>query len=229
VTEALNRMWGASSGSIRRPCRAAGDIGDLVEITGKRKTVGKAMPAYKEHRGQARIQMDGLTRENAGVALDESVSIRRITAPPAGRVVIAPITITPADRDLKYIGSLLDGLPVVVGDRIRATLFGTRSADFKVENTTPAGPVVINPTTQDRRLKKSGRGFYETSGACCNCCGSADDLLPIRKYSSARASGPGELLHIPGLRKTLIARATRDGGEIFHGPRTEIIQVLWES
>ena len=40
--------------------------GDIVEVEGKRKTVCKAMPAYKEMRGQSRIQLDGLVRENAG-------------------------------------------------------------------------------------------------------------------------------------------------------------------
>ena len=33
------------------------------------------------------------------------------------------------------------------GDRIRATLFGSRTADFKVGALTPRGPVLINPTT----------------------------------------------------------------------------------
>ena len=123
-------------------------IGDIVEVAGKRKTVGKAMPAYKELRGQSRIQLDGLTRENAGAGLDEFVLVRKIVCRPAERVVLAPMNITPAERDLKYIGSLLDGLPVMEGDRIRANLFGSRSANFKVESTTPKGPVLINPTTQ---------------------------------------------------------------------------------
>ena len=46
-------------------------IGEVVEVSGKRTTVCKAMPAYKEQRGQSRIQIDGLARENAGAALDE--------------------------------------------------------------------------------------------------------------------------------------------------------------
>ena len=47
----------------------------------------------------------------------------------------------PSSRDLKYIGGLLDGLPVVAGDRVRATLFGNRRADFLVKSTRPTGPV----------------------------------------------------------------------------------------
>ena len=39
-------------------------IGDFVELIGKRKAVCKAMPVYRELRGQSRIQLDGLSREN---------------------------------------------------------------------------------------------------------------------------------------------------------------------
>ena len=38
--------------------------------------------------------------------------------------MLAPLGIVPTDRDLKYIGSLFDGLAVVTGDRVRAALFG---------------------------------------------------------------------------------------------------------
>jgi len=37
------------------------------------------------------------------------------------------------------LGGLLDGLPVIAGDRVRATLFGNRYADFLVESTQPPG------------------------------------------------------------------------------------------
>jgi transitional endoplasmic reticulum ATPase len=123
-------------------------VGDIVDVVGKSKTVCKAMPAYKDVRGQSRIQLDGLTRENAGTGLDEFVQVRKIACPPAERVVLAPVNINPSERDLNYIGSRLDGLPVLAGNRIRAMLFGARWADFKVESTTPRGPVLIIPTTQ---------------------------------------------------------------------------------
>ena len=110
------------------------------KITGKRVTVCKAMPAHKELRGQSRIQIDGLVRENAGAGLDEFVSVRKISCRPAERVVLAPANVRPADRDLDYIGSLLDGLPVREGNRIRATLFGSRWADFRVEQHHAQGP-----------------------------------------------------------------------------------------
>ena len=194
-------------------------IGDIVAVEGKRKTVCKAMPAYKDLRGQSRIQLDGLVRENAGVGIDEFVGVQKIACRPATRIVLAPTTITPAGRDLEYIGSLLDGLPVLEGDRIRATLFGSRSADFKVGVTTPKGPVLINPTTQ---LVITKGGQEETSRAI-----SYEDIgglkrqlhriremieLPLRYPEVFKQLGidapKGVLLHgPPGCGKTLIARS----------------------
>src|ERR1035437_5693520 len=108
------------------------EIGGIVEVAGKAKAVAKAMPAYKELRGQSRIQLDGLVRENAGASLEESVIVRKTTCRPAEQVVLGPLTMTPAERDMAYIGSLLDGLPVQEGDKVRATLIGSRSAAFRV-------------------------------------------------------------------------------------------------
>ena len=150
VTEAIGKDVGRALARIGPEDleRLQVAIGDTVEVGGKRATVCKVMPAYKELRGQSRVQLDGLTRENAGAALDEFVQVRKIAVRPAQRIGLAPLTIAPDARDLQYIGSLLDGLPVQEGDRIRAVLFGSRCADFKVESTTPGGPVLINPTTE---------------------------------------------------------------------------------
>ncbi len=131
-------------------------IGDTVEVEGKRATVCKVMPAYKELRGQSRVQLDGLTRENAGAALDEFVQVRKIAARPAQRIALAPLTIAPDARDLEYIGSLLDGLPVREGDRIGRSCLAAAGADFRVENSTPRGPVLIHP--DDRAGDRQGGG-----------------------------------------------------------------------
>jgi transitional endoplasmic reticulum ATPase len=222
------------------------EVGEVVEIVGKRTTVAKAMLAYKEHRGQSRVQIDGVARENAGAAIDQNVEVRKSQAQPARRVVLAPTSITPAERDLKYIGGLLDGLPVIEGDRVSATLFGNRSADFKVTSTSPSGPVVINPTTELEVAKSPGKNgdlskedksarplSYEEIGGLKRELHRIREIceLPLRYPEVFERLGidppKGVLLHgPPGCGKTLIARAvahetsakffTINGPEIIH-------------
>src|SRR5664279_4959929 len=150
VSEALSKDVGRAYACMGPEdlARLGVEVGDIVEVTGKTKAVCKAMPDYKEMRGQSQIQLDGLTRENAGVGLDEHVQVRRISCPAAEKVVLVPTNVVPSERDMDYIGSRLDGLPVMAENRIRAVLFGARWADFKVESTVPKGPVLISPGTQ---------------------------------------------------------------------------------
>lgn len=215
------------------------NIGDIIEIAGKKRTVAKVMPAFKEERGMNKIQIDGMTRGNAHISLDEKVNVKIITWHPADNVVLTPISSTNLERDIKYIGGLLDGLPVISGDRIRATLFGSRFTDFLVESTTPKGAVVINPTTILKiNEKKPGTAerlkfSYEDIG------GLGHEIQRIREMIELPLKHPevferlgidapkGVLLYgPPGCGKTLIARAvanetdayfiTINGPEIIH-------------
>jgi transitional endoplasmic reticulum ATPase len=199
-------------------------IGDIVEVSGKRSSACKLMPAYKEFRNGAKVQLDGLSRGNAGVALDEIVTVRKVITQPAQKLVLSPTDVVPGERDMKYIGSLLDGLPVIQGDRIRATLFGSRHTEFIVRETTPKGPVLIVPTTlltvdaapvtQENRKAGQPSVSYEDIGGLGIVVQKIREMieLPLRHpqiFEKLGIEAPkGVLLHgSPGTGKTLVARA----------------------
>lgn len=226
VTEALGKDVGRALARMDpADIKAIGvEIGDIVEIVGKRRTVCKVMPAFKDDRGGARVQMDGISRGNAEVALDDMVIVRKVPAQPAQRIVLSANTAGFSDRDLQYIGTRLDGLPVLEGDRIRGTLFGSRSMDFLVQETTPKGAVLIAPTTlltvaparTEVRTQAVGRPAfsYEDVGGLKREVQRVREIieLPLRYpevFTRLGIDAPkGILLYgPPGCGKTLIARA----------------------
>jgi transitional endoplasmic reticulum ATPase len=200
------------------------EIGDIVEIVGKRSTVCKVMPAYKDDRGGTRVQLDGLSRANAGVALDDAVKLQKVSAQSAQRIVLSPTASGLSDRDLEYIGNRLDGLPVLEGDRIRGTLFGGRSLDFLVHETQPKGTVLIVSSTlltvgkalAESKASTPGRSSfsYEDIGGLKREVQRVREIieLPLRfpeVFVRLGIDAPkGVLLYgPPGCGKTLIARA----------------------
>ena len=136
------------------------EVGQIVEIEGKRKTAAKVMPCYAEDRGKKIIQIDGITRENAKVGLDEKVTVQKNESRPARKITLTPLTdggVLQKDKDTKYIASLIEGLPLTSGDKIRARLFGTKTCDFIVEDTVPDGVVLVSPTTLIKVKSKEGK------------------------------------------------------------------------
>ena len=136
------------------------EVGQIVKIEGKRKTAAKAMPCYAADRGKNIIQIDGITRENAKVGLDEKVTIQKSESETAKKITLAPLTDgggLQKEKDAEYIGSLIEGLPLTSGDKIRARLFGTKTCDFMVEDTVPDGVVSVSPATLIRVKSKEGK------------------------------------------------------------------------
>ena len=64
-----------------------GSPGDVLEIEGRVTTVAKAMPTFKELRGQQVIQLDGVGRTNAGVALGQKVAVNKVAHAVARRLI----------------------------------------------------------------------------------------------------------------------------------------------
>jgi transitional endoplasmic reticulum ATPase len=204
--------------------RIDAEVGDIIQISGKRKTVAKVMPAYVEDRGKKIIQIDGIIRENGKVSLDEKVSIQKTFYKPASKIVLSPLSFVGPlgkDKDTKYIGRLLEGIPLVEGDRVRATLFGTRSQDFTVLEAFPPKEVVLIQPTTSIRIKseeaveeKGVKISYEDIGGLHKEIQRIREMieLPLKYPQIFQRLGidapKGVLLHgPPGCGKTLIARA----------------------
>ena len=199
------------------------EIGEIIEIEGKRKAPAKVMPCYLEDRGKKIIQIDGISRENAQIGLDEKVKIYKVDCKPASKIILSPLTVSSllsSDKDTRYISSLIEGLPVTYGDRVRATLFGSKSCDFKVLETIPDGIVLIGSTTLVKmKTKESGREgpskvSYEDIGGLGTQIQRIREMieLPLKYPQVFERLGidppKGVLLHgPPGTGKTLIARA----------------------
>lgn len=195
------------------------EVGDVVAIKGKRETVAKVLPAYMEDRGKGLIRSDGITRDNAKAGIDEKVSVRKMEFSPAQSIVVAPLTVM-RSHDARYIGSLLEGLPLVEGDTVRARLFGTRTQDFSVVSTKPSGVVMIHPKTVMKIQEKGEPGEAKTRIAYEDIGGLGKEIRRIREMIELPLKYPqiferlgieapkGVLLHgPPGCGKTLIARA----------------------
>ncbi|MDD3425342.1 MAG: CDC48 family AAA ATPase [Aminobacterium sp.] len=205
--------------------------GQIIEIAGKRKTPARVLACDSGDMGQKTIQIDGITRENARVGLDEKISIRKTDHHFAGSITLRPLTSTPLlekERDSVYLSSLLEGLPVVEGDRIRTNLYGTRTCDFLVVDTTPKNIVLISRATyinvekQMTKEQKATRISYEDIGGLGPQIQRVREMieLPLRfpqVFDRLGVQPPkGVLLYgPPGTGKTVIARAVANETDVY--------------
>lgn len=196
--------------------------GDLIELTGKKKTPIRIKSGDKET-GRGIIQIDGLIRENARTSLDEIVTLEKCENYHfAGSLTIQPlgdVKLTGKEKDESYILSMLEGQALITGDRIRVNFFGTRVCDFEVMATTPDGTVIINKSTylnvlKPLEIKHEHKVTYEDIGGLSSQIRKVREMieLPLRFpeiFERLGIQAPrGVLLYgPPGTGKTVIARA----------------------
>ena len=114
--------------------------GDIVELRGKKRTVAKFLPFPVENLRKDIIQIDGLVRNNLGVGIGDTVSVRKIKAVAAEKIVVAPLEAIPP-IDERYLADALEGMPLIKGDNVLVPYFGGRLT-FQVIGITPIADAV---------------------------------------------------------------------------------------
>ena len=198
-------------------------LGDLVEVSGEKKTVARITGAFSESYGKKVIQIDGITRANAKVNLGEKATVRKISRQTATTVLLTPLDfsyVLPEERELDQFAKVLQGVPVMIGDKINIPFLAGKERFFQIEATSPSGGVIINQKTQfllkkpDFSMEAPSHVSYEDVGGLGNELKLVREMveLPLRYAEAFERLGieapKGVLLYgPPGTGKTLIARA----------------------
>lgn len=207
------------------------EIGDVVEICGKRRAPARIMLAFPEHRGKRLVQIDGIVRRNAQVALDDKVKLVKAQCRSAEKIVLAPVhraTRTTGYGDTLFIRRAMEGIPVSCQDHIRLNLFGSLPYEFEVVDTYPKGIVAATSSTrvivspEEVRGKREPKITYEDIGGLGKEIQKVREMieLPLRHPEIFERLGieppKGVLLcGPPGTGKTLIARAVASETDAF--------------
>ena len=130
------------------------DVGEIIEVTGKKMTAAKVFRAAHEDEGKGVIRIDGMIRGNAGISIGEKVVVRKAEGQPAKKIIVAPKI--PHGKRVRF-GQGVEGLfkkgllnrAVVKGDEIiipNIALMGG-FLPFVVASTTPNGIVQVSEFT----------------------------------------------------------------------------------
>ena len=196
--------------------------GDVLFISGRGSTVARAATNSPEYAGRDLIQIDGITRDNAQVSVDEWCTIKKVSSKAAESILLSPLegsSLIPKDEEMKHVQQLLSGTYVVIGDKIQIVLYGTRPQFFFVDGASPRGVVRITPDTRihfkstDVDHDKTTRVSYEDIGGLEKELSLVREMieLPLKFPDLFTALGidppQGVLLSgPPGTGKTLLAR-----------------------
>ncbi|MCL2359300.1 MAG: CDC48 family AAA ATPase [Nitrososphaerota archaeon] len=202
--------------------------GDVIEIVNKRTTSAIAWPAYSEDQNRDIIRIDGFTRKNSGVAINEYVVIRPAKVKTALALTLAPVDmrLNVDDDFTSFVRNRLMERTLVEGDTTLVMMLG-HAIPFTVSKTRPHGIIKVTTETRLTILNEpapEGKGLprttYEDIGGLHEELQRVREMveLPLRHPELFQRLGieppKGVLLHgPPGCGKTLLARAVANESE----------------
>ena len=200
--------------------------GDVIEISGKRKTYALLWPGHMDDYGTGVIRIDGNIRNNAGVGIDDKVSVRKVEAKIAEKVTLATSKQLRIVGVEDYLAQVLEGRVVARNSILTLNLMGNK-IDFNVVATVPAySPLIITENTEiEIEIQEVGAAAipkitYEDIGGLKDAIQKVREMieLPLKHPELFERLGieapKGVLLHgPPGTGKTLLAKAVANESE----------------
>lgn len=195
--------------------------GEIAELIGKRSTPVTVWLAESQENGKEIIRIDGQTRKNVGVGLNDMLTVRKVRSKAAKSVFLLPLGHNAMSIDEQFCGFVrnkLAGYPINEGDEISVGVLGN-SIDFvikkiiprtisRIERSTKVN--VVAPTTVDERPRVT----YDEIGGLKEQINRLREIveLPLRHPEVFAKLGiephSGILMYgSPGCGKTLIAKA----------------------
>lgn len=196
--------------------------GDVIEVSGEKKGYVILWSSPSTDHGKKLIRIDGYTRNEIGVGIDDTVSIRKVIVKKAEQVILAPTEELAIVGLEEYLPELLDGRVVAKGEVIPLNVMGRRIG-FTVTSVSPSDATVslidsntefVIGTVPKQAAKGVPRVTYEDIGGLRNEVQKVREMieLPLRHPEIFERIGieapKGVLLHgPPGTGKTLLAKA----------------------
>ncbi len=199
--------------------------GDIILIYGNKQTAAKVWPGDESDRNTGTIRIDGPTRRNAGVKIDEKVGIEKVETVPAKKVTFAPTRPVRLMGGEEYLRKqALRDRPITKGDSITLNIMGNK-IELIVKSYSPSRKaVIIKPDTTEvsisekpitkEEIAKAPMVSYEDIGGLDEELEKVREMveLPLRHpelFDKVGIEAPkGVLLHgPPGTGKTLMAKA----------------------
>lgn len=196
--------------------------GDVLQVAGnRRKTHVLLWSGQTSDTGRKVIRIDGYTRNNLGVGIDDNVSIKKVTPPKLEQIVLSPTEDLNVVGLEEYLPDLLEGRVVTKGDIIPVNMMGHKIG-FVVTTIIPTNGAGIIATSTDFAIgsvPKTGnkaipRVNYEDIGGLRHEIQKVREMieLPMRHpeiFDRIGIEAPRGVLLFgpPGTGKTLLAKA----------------------
>ena len=162
--------------------------GDVIEINGKGRTVAKCLALYSADEGKGIIRIDGLGRDNSGIVIGDTVTVRKVKAVAAERVIMAPVRMIPP-IDERYLADALECVPLIKGDNVAVPYFGGH-LKFQVIDVTPTVDVVLVARTTIFHVAEVAKDKTSRIPEIAGLRELLKDLGTVKKLLEGQAKGP---------------------------------------